>query len=154
MASEISRLQQMLQNSWDGNMWHGTNLKQVLEGIDFGKAFRKPTAGSHNIYELLMHMHCWRKFTVEQLKGNSSYQVELNSETDWPVKYEQTEASWKTGLALFKKSQEEIMASFSNLKEEMLDEMVPGRKFTWYALIHGLIHHDIYHSGQISILKK
>jgi hypothetical protein len=119
MASEISRLRQMLQNSWDGDMWHGANLKQVINGIDFEKAFRKPAAGSHNIYELLMHMHCWRIFTIEQLKGNSAYRVAINSETDWPVNYEQTEESWNTALNLFDKSHGEIMTALSNLKEEM-----------------------------------
>ena len=154
MATEILRIREMLKNSWDGRMWYGANLKQVLTDIDYEKAFRKPAAGSHNIYELVMHMYCWRKFVLEHLKGNSAYNVEINSELDWPVKYEQTAENWATALNLLESSQNELVEDLVGLKDESLDELVPGKKFSWYTLSHGLIHHDIYHSAQISILKK
>lgn len=154
MTSEISRLHQMLQNSWNGPMWHGANLKEVLADIDFQKAYRKPGAGSHNIYELVMHIYCWRKFVIEQLKGNAAYTVVINSETDWPVNYDQTEEKWNAALNQLERSQDELLIELDGLNDEMLEELVPGRKFNWYSLIHGVVHHDIYHSAQISILKK
>jgi len=101
-----------------------------------------------------MHMTCWRKFVLEHLKGNITYKVGLNSEIDWPTKYESTEAAWKSALADLQKNQKELLKAFKGFKDEQLDELVPGKKFNWYVFIHGLIHHDIYHSAQISILKK
>ena len=154
MKSENSRIQQLLQNSWDGNMWHGTNLKEILAGIDAEKAFRKPAAGSHNIYELVMHMHCWRNFVCEHLNGNVDFNVELNSVLDWPVNYVATEAGWINALALLEKSQSELMERFAKFEEDQLDRSMHGRKFSWYDFLHGMIHHDIYHSAQIAILKK
>ena len=135
-------------------MWHGTNLKEALAGIDYQKALRKPAAGSHNIYELVMHMYCWRRFVIEQLKGNTSYKVELNSEVDWPTHYEGTESSWKTAMETLENTQRELSTLLETFDDSKLDEMMNGRKFSWYIFFHGLIHHDIYHSGQIAILKK
>lgn len=154
MNSEISRIRQQFKNNWSGRTWHGGNLQQIFEGIDHQIAFRKPLAGSHNIYELTVHMLCWRTFVLENLKGNNAYKVELNSETDWPTKYQPTETVWKQALSDFEKNQAETEAVLLNFEESRLDELVPERKFSWYTLLHGIIEHDIYHSAQISILKK
>ena len=154
MTTEISRIQKMLKNSWNGPMWHGTNLSKVLEGIDYQKAFRKPAVGSHNIYELVTHMLCWRKFVLEHFTGNTSYNVELNSALDWPTQYEATEVNWKSTFTMLEQNHAELEKALSTVFDSQLEETVPGKKFNWYVLIHGMIHHDIYHSGQISILKK
>jgi uncharacterized damage-inducible protein DinB len=154
MNTETSRIRLLLKNSWDGNMWHGANLKNILEGIDAEKALRKPAAGAHNIYELVLHMHCWRNFVVRHLNGDADFKVSINSEIDWPVNYEQTDEGWMRALAQLEKSQAEVVEAFSKFEDAQLDEPMHGRKFSWYDFIHGMIHHDIYHSAQIAILKK
>jgi hypothetical protein len=152
--NETLRIQQLLKNSWDGRMWHGTTVKEVLNGIDHEKAFRRPPAGSHNIYELVMHMHCWRNFVLQHLLGNADYKVVINSTVDWPTGYNTDKASWKEGLTLLEKSQHDLVAAFDGFEDSKLDEAMHTRKFSWYDFIHGMIHHDIYHSAQIAILKK
>ncbi|MES2621877.1 MAG: DinB family protein [Bacteroidota bacterium] len=154
MNTETGRIQKLLKRNWEGPMWHGGDLKEILEGITWEKAFQKSGNSSHNVYELVKHMCCWRKFVIEHLKGNTSYSVELNSETDWIVQYEQSEVSWKRALEELEANQTELGKAFENFPEEKLDELVPGKKFNWYVIIHGCVHHDIYHSAQISILKK
>jgi uncharacterized damage-inducible protein DinB len=154
MKTEVNRIQQLLKNSWDGPMWHGTNLKEALKGVDSEKAFRKPAAGSHNIYELVMHLYCWRNFVSQHLQGNADFKVELNSAVDWPTQYEISETSWTEALQLLEKSQSELVEAFSKFDEARLDEPMHGRKFSWYDFIHGVIEHDIYHSAQIAVLKR
>jgi hypothetical protein len=154
MKTEINRLQQLLINSWQGPMWHGTHLTEVLADIDSEKAFRKPLAESHNIYELVMHLYCWRNFAIQHLQGHADFTVELNSAVDWPVQYEASEECWKEALHLLEKSQNELVASFSRFDETQLDRSMHGRKFSWYDLVHGVVLHDIYHSAQIAVLKK
>jgi hypothetical protein len=99
-------------------------------------------------------MNCWRKFVLEHLNGNTPYSVEINSETDWVMKYEASESVWLKAISDLEKNQSNLQTALENLNEEQLDELVPGKKFSWYVLVHGLIHHDIYHSAQISLLKK
>ena len=154
MNSETSRIRQLLKNSYDGKMWYGANLKYALKDIDAEKAFRKPSAGSHNIYELVMHMHCWRNFVLVHLNGNADFKVEINSIADWTVDYEKTDANWRQALALLEKSQADLVEVLGKFEDANLDESMHARKFNWYNMIHGLIHHDIYHSAQIAILKK
>ena len=154
MKTEVNRLQQLLINSWQGPMWHGTHLTEVLAGIDSEKAFRKPLVGSHNIYELVMHLYCWRNFANQHLQGHADFSVELNSAVDWPVQYEASEERWTEALHLLEESQSELVASFSRFDETELDRSMHGRKFSWYDLVHGVVLHDVYHSAQIALLKK
>ena len=135
-------------------MWHGTTVKEILTGIDHEKAFRKPNAGSHNIYELVMHMYCWRNFVFQHLLGDENFKVEINSGIDWPVGYNTDEATWGEAVALLEKSQQDLVEAFTGFDDSKLDEPMHGRKFTWYTFMHGMVHHDIYHSAQIAILKK
>jgi uncharacterized damage-inducible protein DinB len=153
MDAEVARIKKLLERSWDGPMWHGANLMQILKDISWPQAFAKPNNASHNIYEYVEHMNNWRRFTVEQLLGNSEYRIEINSDQDWPTGYEATETTWQKALNDLEANQAALLAGMDNMKDEKLDEPVPGRKFKWYALLHGVIHHDIYHSAQISLLK-
>lgn len=152
--AETLRLQKLLKRSWEGPMWHGTDINKALKGITWEKAFQKSLKNAHNIYELVQHMLCWRRFVIEQLKGNTTYYVGLNSEMDWITQYDKTEAVWKEALDELEKNQKALMSAFKKMNDKKLEEAVPGKKFTWYVLLHGVIHHDIYHSAQISLLKK
>ena len=153
MDTEVARIKKLLERSWDGPMWHGVNLMYILKDISWQKAFAKPDNAIHNIYEYVQHMNAWRRFTSEQLKGNSTYTIEINSAGDWPVDYEATETNWQKALQDLEANQAALIAGMDNMTDEKLDELVPGRKFKWYVLLHGIVHHDIYHSAQISLLK-
>ena len=154
MDIEVARIKKLLERSWTGPMWHGGTLMEILKDINWHKAFAKPANGSHNIYEYVQHMNTWRRFTVEQLKGNSGFTIEINSAEDWPSNYEATEANWQKAMQDLEANQMALISGIENITDAKLDELVPGRKFKWYALLHGIIHHDIYHSAQISLLKK
>jgi uncharacterized damage-inducible protein DinB len=154
MNTEIKRITKLIERHWNGVMWHGSNLAETLKDISWQQAFAKPEKASHNIYEYVCHMSTWRRFTVEQIKGNSDYRIELNSPEDWPTQYDTSEANWQKALQELENDQADLIASLAHMTDEKLEELVPGRKFKWYVLLHGMIHHDIYHSAQIAVLKK
>jgi len=135
-------------------MWYGSNLANALKDISLERAFQKPAHGSHNIYEMVMHLVCWRVFAIEMLLGNAAYKVEINSEQDWPVNYEATEANWKSASKQLEKTQVQLLQLLEQFEDYKLGDLVPGRAFKFHALLNGLLHHDIYHAGQIAILKK
>ena len=153
MDIEVARIKKLLDRNWNGPTWHGAILIEILKDITWQQAFAKPDNAKHNIYEYVEHMSTWRRYTVEQLNGNNSFSIDLNTEQDWPVNYEATELNWKKALQDIEANQGELLQSLNNINDEKLDELVPGKKFKWYALLHGIIHHDIYHSAQISLLK-
>jgi uncharacterized damage-inducible protein DinB len=153
MQVETARIKKLLDRNWTGPMWHGGTLGEILKDISWEKAFAKPQGATHNIYEYVRHMTIWRHFTIEQMNGHSDYKLEINSEEDWPTTYEVSEANWLHALSDLEANQSALVSGMDSITDEQLDELVPGRKFKWYALLHGIIHHDIYHSAQISLLK-
>ncbi len=154
MNTETLRIQKLLKRNWHGPMWHGNNIQEILKDITTEMAFYKPAGLSHNIYEYVKHMGCWRNFVLQYLKGNTAYSVEINSETDWVTNYEANEESWKAALSELQTLQTELIDAFETFTDAQLEEPVFGKKFNWYTMIHGLIHHDIYHSAQIAQIKK
>jgi DinB superfamily len=153
MQIETQRITKLLERSWSGPMWHGGTLQDILGGVSWQQAFVKPAGFKHNIYEYVCHMNAWRTFTVEQLRGNSGYTIEINSAQDWPDTYDESEASWLSALHDLEAHQAALIKGMGAMTDDKLDQLVPGRKFKWYALLHGIVHHDIYHSAQISLLK-
>ena len=154
MTTATDHIKHLLRQHWDGSMWYGSSLQHSLRDTSWEKAFYQPANFTHNIYEYVMHLVAWRKFVPEHLLGNSSYTIALNSEQDWPTRYSRDEVTWLKALASLAATQTALLAALDHLPDTRLDEPVPGKSFTWYAMLHGLLHHDIYHSAQIALLKK
>lgn len=85
------------------------------------------------------------------LRGNP---FRPSDEQTWPVSEDASEAAWQHALAQLRGGQEELQSEVARLDDARLDEpILPGMP-TVYTTLHGLVHHHLYHAGQISLLKK
>ena len=146
VTQEIERIRKQLERTYSGDAWHGPSLRKVLEGIDPEKASARPVAGAHSAAELAAHVLAWRHETLRRLEGHGG---DAPVEGDWPEP-----APWEELLAKLDRSQEDLVRAVAGLKEEALDEKVKGRRESYYILLQGIIHHDLYHAGQIAFLTK
>ncbi len=148
MERELKHLIKMLQHTYEKNAWHGPAVKEVLENVTSVDA-QKRLPNCHSILELVAHMTAWRTFVAKKLQGNTDYKVtdEMNftTPTDWEKVLEELDASQARLL--------EALKSFDSSK---LYEAVPhgSYNYNFYTLLNGIIHHDLYHAGQIALLKK
>ena len=148
MERELKHLIKMLQHTYEKNAWHGPAVKEVLASVTAADA-QKRLPNSHSIIELVAHMTAWRIFVVKKLQGNTDYKVtdEMNftTPTDWVKVQEELETSQARLL--------EALKAFDGSK---LYEPVPhgSYNYNFYTLLNGIIHHDLYHAGQIALLKK
>lgn len=155
MRTEIDRISSLLRGLYEGEAWHGRPLLEILEDITAAEACYRPAAGLHNIAELVAHLTNWRVFALEKLTGSVSYDIILDSEEDWPEINSLTTAQWRERLDNLQESQQELLDTLGRLpSSHKLGETVPGRRYNFYTLLHGLLHHDVYHSGQIMQLRK
>jgi uncharacterized damage-inducible protein DinB len=115
-------------------------------------AAKKPIAGAHSIWELVLHIEAWMKETTRTL-GGGTY-VSLTGDQDWPVPGDATDTGWAAVLAGAETSHAALIAAVSELSEDALCEKVAGQEFSLYGLLHGVAQHNIYHAGQIALLKK
>lgn len=150
--NEIAGILLLLKNSYEGYSWHGPSLMDTLKDFPIEKALNR-TGTSHNVIEIIEHMIAWRVFTIERLKGHTEYDVapEENFKTMTTI----DENQWNSSLKKLSKSQETLIKLLEKMPEEKLYEVVGGnRKYNFFFLLHGIIHHDLYHLGQIVLLKK
>lgn len=153
---ELLRIIDLLNTTYEGEeTWHGPSLAEVMRDVTPDIAGLRISPNTHSIAELLFHMTSWRIFCVKKMQGDAVFDI-LTPEKNFgqlPEKIDDFE--WEALQMELSLSQEELINELDKRDEDdFLEEIVPGRDYTYYDLLHGIINHDIYHSGQIMILKK
>ncbi len=149
---EIERIKDQLRRAFEGDAWHGPSLWEILAGISARQAAAKPLPGIHSIWEIVLHITAWHEVVGRRLAGEVI--VELTPDQNWPAIRNTAEAAWQQTLHDLGRSRQLLMQAISGLSEDRLSEAVGGKGYTIYVMLHGVIQHDLYHTGQIAILKK
>ena len=150
--SETARIRLLLRAVHKGPAWHGPSLLENLKGVTPEMAARHPIPGSHSIWEIVKHVSAWEHEVVRVLGGKEH--VTMQGEDDWPPVKDTSEEAWKADLADAESAHLALRGVIKSFPEDDLEKTVPGRDFSYYVLLHGLVHHTLYHSGQIGLLKK
>ena len=156
--SEIERIVDQLEREHSGDPWHGSPLKQILQGISAEQAAARPLKGAHSIWELVLHITAWKNETRRRLGGAPAGEP---AEGDWPKVGVISTARWRDAVKRLEQAHAELIAAIRKLPEEKLFEPTKdprnretGAGVSHYVLLHGIVQHDVYHSGQIALLKK
>jgi uncharacterized damage-inducible protein DinB len=157
MSSETERLIEELQREFDGDPWHGPSLQDLLDGVDAQQAAGRIDA-AHSVWEIVLHMTGWKREVAERLKGKAASEPVAG---DWPATGAVDESRWRAAKSDLDRAQRELIAAIEALPADRLHAPVKdfrnsalGTGMTAYQTISGVIQHDVYHSGQIAILKK
>ena len=151
MASEAERIMGELQRAFEGNAWHGPAVLELLHDVTAAQAAARPIAGAHSIWELVLHIAAWESAGRRRLEGD---RAELPDEENFPPVNDTSEAAWQQTIELLKAGHRRLRDAISGLDESRLDEPIMDGMRSVYITIHGVIQHDLYHAGQIAILKK
>ena len=158
MRAEIARIIDELEREHAGDPWHGSPLRQILEGVDHRQAAHRPLPGAHTIWELVLHMISWKNEVRRRIEGAPAG---VPLEGDWPAAPTATAEAWRDAIAALEASHRSLVSSVSSLPEDKLfqptndpRERESGLGVDHYVLLHGIVQHDVYHAGQIALLKK
>jgi len=152
---ELIRIIDLLNTSYEGEeAWHGPSLVEVLRGVTPEMAGKRITPNTHSVAELVFHMTSWRIFCVKKMQGDAEFDIKT-PEKNFGSFQVIDDFEWEALQMELSLSQEELINELDKRDDdEFLEDIVPGRDYTYYDLLHGIINHDCYHSGQISLLKK
>jgi uncharacterized damage-inducible protein DinB len=148
---ETRRIEDQLNRSFRGEAWHGPCLQELLRDVSFESAADRPLAGVHSIWEIVLHITAWMDGARRRMEGEA---LELTPEQDWPAISDPSEAAWRITLGNLESAHQKLRGAITALDPERLDDRVAGRPYSIYFLLHGVIQHNLYHAGQIAILKK
>lgn len=149
--SEAKRFFNELKSIYYANAWHGPALKEVLEGITAPQALAKPIANGHSIWELVLHVTGWNGVFLLALEGKSASEPEQG---DFPLINDTSEKAWQEVLAKLDQDYEKLLSKVSNLTDEQLNQKIVDKDYNLRLMLRGTINHNIYHTGQIALLKK
>jgi uncharacterized damage-inducible protein DinB len=152
--SEATRIADQLRRAFDGEAWHGDSVFEILEGVTAAQAAARPIAGAHTIWELVLHIAAWDGAVLRRLGGVA---LELSDAENFPPVSDTSEAAWRAALAQVRRVHEELVAAVAALPDSRLSDLVPGKEgahYKLYYMLHGVVQHELYHAGQIALLKK
>lgn len=149
--AERDRIVEQMKRGFEGDAWHGPSVTEVLEGVTWRKALEKPIPSAHSVWEIVLHMTAWEDVVRRRLLGES---VDLTSEEDWPPVDDPSKEGWTRALDALRKGHMRLRKTAAGIEDEQLDASPGGKSSSRYVLLHGIIQHDLYHAGQIAVLKK
>ena len=153
MNTEIVQITQQLQDVYDGDPWFGRSIKSLLKDANPDNSFEKPN-DQHSILDLLWHMITWREFTINSLRNNDKKSLQYFEDNDWRKLDHNDRSLLEKGLQRLGETQSELIEALQYQHDSRLNEIVPGKKYNFRNLLYGIIHHDIYHIGQIAFVIK
>jgi uncharacterized damage-inducible protein DinB len=152
--SESARIADQLRRAFDGEAWHGDSVLEILSGVTAAQAAARPIARAHTIWELTLHIAAWDGAVLRRMGGAA---VELSDAENFPRVTDAGDAAWRAAVAQLRRVHEQLIAAVVALPDSRLDDIVPGKEgshYTFYYMLHGVVQHELYHAGQIALLKK
>jgi uncharacterized damage-inducible protein DinB len=150
--NEIDRMGRLLASSHHGPAWHGPTLIELIEDVTPAEAAHRPIAGAHTIEELVAHVAAWKAAVVRRLDGEAA---RLNDDEDFPVRSAAPDAArWNGAVRQLADAHALLTDRIAGLEPHALDRTLPGPDASARDTIHGVILHDIYHAGQVALLRK
>lgn len=149
--SEVKFLRDQIETTFKGDSWHGPNLVNTLKDIDHKQALKRPIQDRHTIWELTDHTSFWMEEVWKSVKNHTPMKPDM--ENNWPV-MGATEEEWQQSVRRLEAAVNMVLDSLAAWRDDQLYEKVPGEEYTYKQMLHGVVHHNLYHAGQINLLKK
>lgn len=148
----IENVKTLLNNAFHGGAWHGPSVLELTKGLSLKEAGFK-TGTVHTIAELIYHITSWRIFTVKKIQGDAEFNVD-GEKANWGNMGKLDQFELETLMMELTLTHDELMTELEKKDDDFLNEIVPGAEYTFFTLLTGQIQHDLYHAGQMAVLKK
>jgi len=153
-VSECVRLADQIRRAFEGHAWHGDSLLKLLAGVNAKTAAAHPIKNAHSIWELVLHIAAWDGAVIRRAQGKAA---KLTARQNFPPVEDTSEAAWQNTLVQLKATHAELVNEVENFPDSRLMDQVPGKKqkyYNFFYLFSGIVQHELYHAGQIALLKK
>lgn len=154
-----SQLLALVEEGFHKPAWHGPNLRSALRGVTAEEAMWRPAKSRHNIWEITVHAAFWKSIVTRRLTGSRKSTFPEKGR-NWFLRdvailpKDKAQQRWKSDLALLASKHNELCNAIAHLKESDLAQSLPGSRQTALRNIAGIAMHDVYHAGQIQLLRK
>jgi DinB superfamily len=153
-GGQVQILLELLDEAFAKKSWHGTNLKGSVRGLDPALAAWRAAPGRHNIRELVVHAAYWKHAVWRRLAGEKRGTFSLQG-SNWFARQDRADPKgWAADIALLTAEHKRLRDAVARLTPAELRQVPKGSRFTVAGLVRGAAAHDLYHAGQIQLLKR
>ena len=145
-AASITLLLEILDQAYERKTWHGPNLKGALRGVSAKAAVWRPAPGRHNIWELLLHAAYWKYAVRRRLRGEKRGSFPIAGSNWFASRSRPDEKAWRKDRELLEQEHRKLRAAIAGLRG--------GKERLREGMLFGIAFHDVYHAGQIQLLKR
>ena len=143
-----------IDQAFDHSTWHGTNLRGSIRGLTAAGAMWRPRPGRHNVWEEVLHAANWNYAVRRRLTGEKRSSFALKGSNWFPAPERAGDREWKDARGLLDQMHQAFRRTVAGFPPEQLSRAVMGSKWSAFDSILGVAFHDIYHAGQIQMLKR
>jgi hypothetical protein len=139
----------LLDEAFQKKTWHGPNLRQALKGVTAKQAAWRPAPGRHNIWEETLHAAYWKYVARRRMEGGKRGSFVLKGSNFFarPEKGKATEAAWRADRVILENEHRELVQAVRRLTKSSGAEK-------HLRMLYGVAFHDVYHAGQIRLLRR
>jgi uncharacterized damage-inducible protein DinB len=152
--SETARLADQIRRAFEGEAWHGDSVIEILQGVDAAMAAAHPIKKAHSIWELVLHIAAWDGAVLKRTRSTA---VELSDDQNFPPVKDTSAAAWRQAIEYAEHTHNELVQAVAVFPDARLAERVPGKTESYdnfFYLFSGIVQHELYHAGQMALLKK
>jgi len=155
---EAERLADLLERTWKGEAWHGPSLEELTRGLTPQRAASRHLGDAHSIWEIVLHCTAWIHEVERRLDGG---EPGAPAEGDWPAVGDPSESRWEAARAALGAAVGDLAGRIRQFDERRFGDTVGtstspelGTGRTYYVMLHGVVQHNLYHAGQVALLRK
>jgi uncharacterized damage-inducible protein DinB len=154
LAPDIELLLQLIDQAYDKKAWHGPNLRSAVRRLNAEQAAWRPHPQRHTIAEIVVHAAYWKYTVRRRLRGDKRGSFPLKGSNWFPLRAPLTEEAWRGFLDLLEAEHRALRAAVAEMTPRQLRHVPARSAFSYAALIQGAAAHDVYHAGQIQLLRR
>ncbi len=150
----VAMLLALVDEGFDRRSWHGTNLRGALRGVTPAQALWRPGRERHNIWEIVTHAAYWKYTVRRRLTGEKRGSFALRGSNFFPAPRTATQTAWRDNVALLTREHRRLHDAAERLEDRDLARPVGRGRDTIGEVVRGVAAHDLYHTGQIQLIKR
>jgi uncharacterized damage-inducible protein DinB len=153
-ASNVHCLLDVIDRGYNRRSWHGTNLRGSIRGVTSAEACWRPAPKRHNVWEIVVHAAYWKYVLLRRLTGERRGSFAVKGSNWFERSASRDAAAWKADIALLDETHRKLRDAIGGLSDRDVHKSSPASSVTLFELIAGIAAHDVYHAGQIQLIKR
>jgi hypothetical protein len=154
IVPEIAELLRLLDEGYEKRAWHGPNLRGAIRGLSARQAAWRPGPGRHSIWEIIIHCAYWKYAVRRRILGEKRGSFPRKGSNWFAHPGLETDAAWRQDVALLTDMHRQLRVALAGLTARDLDQIPRGSRVSTRSITAGAAMHDVYHAGQIQLLKR